>query len=587
VTRVVGDVTAPEMMDAADVRPRRHGRRLIVGLLVAGFVIQLAWRLWLAVPLHAPVVLGDESRYLIFARVLAGGPGGFGGDTDATRRVGYALLISPAYWFTSDPFVIYRLVQGLNAVLNALTLPLAYLFARRILGAEWRWAMGIAFAAASLPAVVFFAPFALPNAVLTPLLLGWLLALHGWMTASTVRWRLAAAIGSGALVGFMYVVHVRALLLLGVHLLVAVGLVVARRVRLVDSVASAASAGLVMVLHPILKGILAGRVLTGGTEPQSQMVSAFTTVDGILRTVSDATGQIWYVCIATWGLGALGLVLTGYRLAVRRGFGWPTAVVLAACLASTLLTAIITSAALPNDGKINNHMYPGYIIFLAPIWVMVGLAALRDGGWRRAVAAGAGAAGLLVASWFVVALYTRPLRPLGPPHVFSPIDAPEALFLGGDWAMVELAPVTALVFAMIVVTIALMAPRRPVALLVVAVVAATALSVAANQVANDHMAIIADSWSRGPRLVRDAGVRPDDVVAEDGHVQARFNHQREVYWRPLLMIDLWRDPPPAEATVVVAPWSTGNTAGDWDGEAHGWRRVAGDPANHFAVWRRR
>src|SRR5258705_13874843 len=114
----------------------------------------------------------------MFARVLAGGPGGYGGDPDATRRAGYALLISPAYWFTSDPFLVHRLVQGINAIISSTTFPLAYLFARRVLDTDRRWGVGGAFAAAALPAVTVFAPFVLPKAGRTPLLLLWLPALY-------------------------------------------------------------------------------------------------------------------------------------------------------------------------------------------------------------------------------------------------------------------------------------------------------------------------------------------------------------------------------------------------------------------------
>ena len=110
---------------------------------------------------------------------------------------------------------------------------------------------------------------------------------------------------------------------------------------------------------------------------------------------------------ATWGLGAIGLVWMGYRLIRDRRQlltpGLPAGsrpLVLTVCLISTLLVAVVTSAALPDDGKVNNVIYPGYIIFLAPIWVMVGLASLRQAS-RKVIAAttadrAGSAAGVLV-----------------------------------------------------------------------------------------------------------------------------------------------------------------------------------------------
>ena len=99
-------------------------------------------------------------------------------------------------------------------------------------------------------------------------------------------------------------------------------------------------------------------------------------------------------------------------------------------------------------------------------------------------------------------------------------------------------------------------------------------------------AISAAQYATGPELVRDAGIRPGEKIVSDLHELGRYNHQREVYWRPLLMIDLRSDPIPADATVVISCWRTGDPALDWDGEAHGWHLIGDDPVWHWAAWRR-
>ena len=76
---------------------KRIPTAVLVGVLAAAYLASVAWRIWLSRSVTSPAVV-DESRYLVFARVLAGGPGGVGGDTEATRRAGYALLISPVWW---------------------------------------------------------------------------------------------------------------------------------------------------------------------------------------------------------------------------------------------------------------------------------------------------------------------------------------------------------------------------------------------------------------------------------------------------------------------------------------------------------
>jgi hypothetical protein len=552
-------------------------------VLVTAYLASVAWRIWLSRSVTSPTVV-DESRYMVFARVLAGGPGGVGGDTEATRRAGYALLISPAWWITSDPTVAYRLIQTLNALINALTLPLAYLLARRVFGSGQLWAIAVALVASSLPAAVFFAPLAVPNAVLPPLLLGWLLALQLWIRTTSTRAGLGWSVAAGAIVGFMSVVHVRALILVGAQIVVAVALLATRRVRPVETAATAAGAAATFAVHPILMAALSGQVATGGTEPEDRMLATVTTVEGFVRLVSDACGQIWYLCIATWGLAAIGLVVTVASLAGRRGLlDRSSRYVLSAALASTVLIALVTSAALPDDGKVSNHFYPGYIIFVAPVWVVAGLTGLRGTGWRPAIRVAVATAAVVATTWFVVASHTIDLGPLGPPNVFSPIDAPEALFLSPDGATVMLTPITFIVVTIAGATALLLAPRRGVAAWIAALVLAMGLNVAANQAANERTAAIARA-AEDPGLPG-AGVHPGDTVAYHRELLTIYRHQLQVGWGRVILLDARTDPVPPEATILVTGWEPAETR-TWAGSTDPWHRVGGDPSSGYAVWRR-
>jgi hypothetical protein len=59
----------------------------------------------------------------VAARVLAGGPGADLSDSTLYPG-GYPLLITPAYWFSSNPSTVYHGVMVINAVISALVLPL-------------------------------------------------------------------------------------------------------------------------------------------------------------------------------------------------------------------------------------------------------------------------------------------------------------------------------------------------------------------------------------------------------------------------------------------------------------------------------
>src|SRR6185436_14216970 len=77
---------------------------------------------------------------------------------------GYPLLITPAYWFSSNPSTVYHAVMVINALISALVLPLGYLACRR-LGLGRQAAYGVAFVAALVPAGFFYSEYAMTDAV--------------------------------------------------------------------------------------------------------------------------------------------------------------------------------------------------------------------------------------------------------------------------------------------------------------------------------------------------------------------------------------------------------------------------------------
>ena len=138
-----------------------------------------------------PLATPDESAYLIAARVLAGGvPANFSYST--LYPAGYPLLIAPVYWFTHDPVTVYHAVLlGINAPISALIMPLGYVACLR-LGLDRPWAFGVGMVAALVPAALFYSQYAMTDAIYPVLVAAWLLAVHSWLTARSVRgsiWR--------------------------------------------------------------------------------------------------------------------------------------------------------------------------------------------------------------------------------------------------------------------------------------------------------------------------------------------------------------------------------------------------------------
>jgi hypothetical protein len=150
---------------------------------------------------------------------------------------------------------------------------------------------------------------------------------------------------------------------------------------------------------------------------------------------------------------------------------------------------------------------------------------------------------------------------------------------------VHLARVTAIALALVVAVGAAFALRRFKVLAVAVVLAVVVVNVFALQASTRQMVKIAHSQD-GPQLVRDAGVKPGDVVAIDRSLAVLFNHQREVYWAPLVTLDLRNDTIPSNVDYVVGPWFTGSTQRNWDGRSEGWEFVAGGHGLTWGIWRR-
>ncbi|NUW31316.1 hypothetical protein HTZ77_07750 [Nonomuraea sp. SMC257] len=369
--------TSPPVRRA--VRQTARGRSRWLGwALAGGWLAQVLLRLWLYRYHTGPVANPDETGYLVAARWLAGGAG-----ADLTGSTfyqgGYALLLVPAYWVTSDPVMVYRLVAGIGSMAAATAFPLAYVVLRR-LAVGRREAVALAFVAGLSPALLLFSGLALADAVLPTLLLAWLLATHDLARTGSPR----AGAAAGALAGFATAVHLRGTVILAAYALTVVALLVVRRpargagrrLPLRAGAVALGVAGAVAAAGAALNRALAAAVYPGGARDLSGMLAErLTGLDGQAWALSGATGQLWYLIVSTWGLAGVGLAAAAVQL-VRRDGPFARRVLAGTLLAVTLGVAYASSAALPDEHRVGNYVYGRYLACVAVVWTLVGLAVL-------------------------------------------------------------------------------------------------------------------------------------------------------------------------------------------------------------------
>jgi hypothetical protein len=557
-------------------------------LLVAGWLCQAGLRAWFGRMQVMPLANPDETAYLIAARVLAGGPGAdLSGST--LYPGGYPLLITPVYWFTSNPATVYHAVLMINAAISAAIMPLGYLVCRR-LGLDRPAAYGVAAVAALVPAGFFYSQYAMTDAVFPVITLAWLLATHSWLTASSARGRYAAAAGSALLAGFAYMVHSRGLVLLAGS--AAIGAFMAwRRPDPKTSRRSVAAAALIALATVgaawTLNRYLAAAIYPEGARSLSgQMTTRLHSVQDMIHVFEMAVGQLWRLVLDSWGIAGIGLV-AALAVIVRRGVRTDLRIMAGLAVAVTAAIACIAPAALPAN-QTQTWASGRYLDGMIIVFVLAGAVVLLRAGLRPILACAACVTALFVLAAVTVAIYAGPSLPTV--AFGSAFNFAEPAVLTQNWTQASVLLATAVTLGLLAAWIGFtLAARRwravvPVFGACVAAVSLVALIQMTSQISRAGT-VQAESVNVP---VSASGVRPGEqvAVASDVRWQAWVPLAYQVSWTKLQFFNP-ASQPPAGVTVVEMPWSAGQSAqASWPHAPVGWRVVASNQAGHWVLWRK-
>ena len=538
-----------------------RARRRWVVLLVAGWLCQAGLRAWFGRMQVMPLANPDETAYLIAARVLAGGPGAdLSGST--LYPGGYPLLITPVYWFTSNPATVYHAVLMINAAISAAIMPLGYLACRR-LGLDRPAAYGVATVAALVPAGFFYSEYAMTDAVFPVITLAWLLATHNWLTASSARGRYAAAAGSALLAGFAYMVHSRGLVLLAGS--AAVGAFMAWRRPDPKTARRSVAAAALIALATVGAAWTLNRYLAAAIYPEGarslsgQITTRLHSVQGTIHVFEMAVGQLWRLVLDSWGIAGIGLVAT-LAVIVRRGVRTDLRIMAGLAVAVTAAIAGIAPAALPAN-QTQTWASGRYLDGMIVVFFLAGAVVLLRAGLRSILACAACVTALFVLAAVTVAIYAGPSLPttaFGPAFNFA-----EPAVLTQNWTQASVLLATAVTLGLLAAWIGFtLAARRwravvPVFGACVAAVSLVALTQMTSQIS--RAGTVQAQSVNVP--VNASGVRPGEqvAVASDVRWQAQVPLAYQVYWTKLQFFNP-AGPPPAGVTVVEMPWPAGQLA---------------------------
>jgi hypothetical protein len=153
---------------------------------------------------------------------------------------------------------------------------------------------------ALLPDALFYSEYAMTDAIFPVLVLGWLLTVHGWLTATSPRARYAAAVGSALLAGYAYTVHSRGLVMVAVYVAAGI-LILVRRLAPRGTVAAAALAlCLPLGASLVLDRSLAAMYPSGARSLSGEAIIRLHSVHGVLLICEMAAGQLWRLSLDGW-----------------------------------------------------------------------------------------------------------------------------------------------------------------------------------------------------------------------------------------------------------------------------------------------
>ena len=597
------DVTQPGSAHrSAHLRARRRAWKWAL-LLAAGWLAQFGLRLCFSRAQTVPLANPDESAYLIAARVLAGGP-----TTDFSYstlyQAGYPLLITPVYWFTSNAVAVYHAVLVINAAISAALMPLAYVAGRR-LGLVRPAAYAVAAVTALLPAGLFYAEYAMTDAIYPVLVLGWLLTVHSWLTVRisgrSARGQYAAAAGSALLAGYAYAVHSRGTVIVLSY--VVVGVLVAWR-RLAPR-RTAAVAALVLVAS-VGAGWLLDRYLSSVMYPEgtrnlsAQMASTLHSVHGAINVSEMAAGQMWRLVLDSWGLAGIGF-FAALAVIARPRYRADLRIMAALSVAITVITAVTAPAALPVDQS-QTWASGRYLDGLIATFFVVGAVVLLRARPRFILICAAGAAGLTVLAALIVSVYAGSSLPtysfptrfnFGEPAVLTQnwTSASQTLALVQFWVWIALA---ARRWSAAVRRVRVSRALRALAVAGLAAVSLLAVTQMTSHVSQAYEPAQEQSTTG---FVAATGLKPGDQIAVAFTIGTSVPATDVPYflWAPQAFEESWTDleffnpaqAPPVGTTVVETGWPAGHSpSSGWPNHPAGWHIVASNQAAGWVAWRK-
>lgn len=250
-------------------------------------------------------LIWDEAGYMGIASKIATGAGnGFG------YYGGYSLFIAPAYWFSDDTFVIYRIIQVINALIISFLPVLSYLFVCKFNNSlSLTKKIIVTAAVCTYPGYLISSNLALPEGTFAVLFT--LLMYFSYDIVNQEQYTVKKLLPLAALYLFLCFVHPRALPVI----FILIGFLVYKKVTFTRKSAIVTGISvLVFVAAFLVLMQFCTKSENINIQHFSSMIIDTVSLSGIVSFLSSLITQFGYLILSTFGL-----ILFGFFALFRKG----------------------------------------------------------------------------------------------------------------------------------------------------------------------------------------------------------------------------------------------------------------------------
>jgi hypothetical protein len=398
--------------------------------------------------IRGPSTQPDELSYLLNGRVLTGHEETPLPNVRALYQAGYSMVTAVGAVFGASIDVQFRLSLFLNMVFVVLTGLTLYALMKRHFSVSSRWAALIAVTISIAPSVAAFSLFAYAES-LSRLLVAVVVLLVCEISKSPSMWNM---IGTGAVAGFLPIVHGRFVLLLPLTIIAIVVAGLVSRPKNYAAIAAGISTSVVVYLaFDRVNTFLQDDLYLASTGKEDRILNRMSTLSEWPHILRSGAGQMWYLISTSFGLAFVGLAVMSIALWKHLSQrSWREALPAVYIIGMVSVVALTSSVQLAHITRPDHLIYGRYVEAVSPVLVAIGCAALLASSRWRLWGIGLFTIVVLATTLLIATDGDRLRQMISANRYFSP---PNAIAL--DWTRDFFAPIGYVILSAVFIAISL------------------------------------------------------------------------------------------------------------------------------------